>query len=134
MKCITYTDKWWCIYFWLYFLVSLLPSSDVAHLEGYSENDKFNTGQSFVNDNVHWFYVLINILHLKKKEILILGLTWYSLLNPAHSLEDMFAIWALMFLTDMCLFIGGPFFVFSRDIRAYSTVSFVWSCWNASPE
>lgn len=65
---------------------------------------------------------------------MLLVLTWYSLLNPAHSLEDMFAIWALMFLTDMCLFTGGPFFVFSREISAYSMVSFGWSCWSASSE
>lgn len=45
------------------------------------------------------------------------NLTWYSLLNPAFSLRDMFAICAFIFLTGMFLFVGGPRFVFSG--RAY---------------
>lgn len=53
--------------------------------------------------------------------------TWYSLLNPEFSQSDMFAICALMFLTEMYLFIGGPFFVFSCKIRQDSFASVVWS-------
>lgn len=44
-------------------------------------------------------------------------LTWYSLLNTAFSLRDMFAICAFIFLTGIFLFVGGPRFVFSG--RAY---------------
>lgn len=45
------------------------------------------------------------------------NLTWYSLLNPAFSLREMFVICAFIFLTGMFLFVGGPRFVFSG--RAY---------------
>lgn len=54
-------------------------------------------------------------------------ITLYSLLNPALSVTDMFAICALMFRTEIFLFIGGPLLVFSCVTRAYTLASFVLS-------
>lgn len=39
--------------------------------------------------------------------------TWYSLLNPVFSFADIFEICAMMFLTEIFLFVGGPLLVFS---------------------
>lgn len=51
-------------------------------------------------------------------------LTLYSFLNAAFSLKDMFAICAVIFLTGMFLFVGGPLFVFSGRAYVDYTTSF----------
>ena len=50
-------------------------------------------------------------------------LTLYSLLKPAFSLADMFAIWALMFLTGMFLFVGEPLLLLSGKVGVESSAS-----------
>lgn len=54
-----------------------------------------------------------------------MSITLYSFLNPVFSVTDMFAIWALMFRTEIFLFIGGPLLVFSCETREYTLASFV---------
>ena len=49
--------------------------------------------------------------------------TLYSYLNPAFSLADMLEIWALMFLTGIFLFVGGPRMFLSGKTGAESSGS-----------
>ena len=57
-----------------------------------------------------------------------MNLTLYSHLKPAFSLSDMFAIWAVMFLTGIFLFVGGPFLLLSGKVGVESSGLSVSSC------
>ena len=70
-------------------------------------------------------YVKCEVLYLKKyiSNNILINLTLYSYLNPAFSLADMLTIWALMFLTGIFLFVGGPLMFLSGKTGAESSGS-----------
>lgn len=116
-----YMDVWWCIYFSLCFQVSSPPNFDVAHLEGYPDNEMFIL---FYDQQL---FATISDLYIQKMVRPGYVLTLYSFLNPALSFADMFEICAFMFLTEIFLLVGGPRFVFSGNAYVVHEVLLVCS-------
>lgn len=119
-------ERWWCIYFWLCFQVSLPLCIDEALHEEYPVENVFrwvyNCLKYLYFFTWNWTIKNIHCRQIKKNDVLKVTRTWYSLLNPAFSFTDMFEICAMMFLIEIFLLVGGPLFVFSGNTYVESSL------------